>query len=81
MCNPQSPLQIFYRKMSLSDYKLLLRGFAIVIQYECREYQEALNILDFSDSAILPLIRRMSFANQSIQEPETSPTDSKNVTC
>lgn len=58
----------------------MLKKQCSLLQFECKEYQEALAILDYVEPNILPVInKRMSFGvNQSLTE-SVSVCDSKNV--
>ncbi|XP_052785133.1 cell division cycle protein 16 homolog isoform X1 [Mya arenaria] len=66
-------------RKKLHKNHLCCRYLAAKCHYACKEYQEALNILDFAESTGLPLNRRMSFANQSVHEPEILPSSGKNM--
>ncbi|KAH3813344.1 hypothetical protein DPMN_141799 [Dreissena polymorpha] len=55
------------------------RYLAAKCHFECHEYQEALSIVDFTDNPLMPINRRMSFANQSIIEPDVLPLSSKSM--
>ncbi|XP_060600102.1 cell division cycle protein 16 homolog [Ruditapes philippinarum] len=70
---------ILNRKLHKNN--MCCRYLAAKCHYECKEYQEALAILDFVEPcSIQPINKKMSFnVNQSISEPDTS--TNKNMEC